>query len=114
MRVGEMIVTLPRTRSSTMKLRPVTSLTNLASTGSSTSWKLSATLASSAGRAGVPSAASRLRATTSARPVSAQVIDQGARRVRAHDVERDARLVLQAVEEAEERRGLGDLPAVHA
>src|SRR5947208_806675 len=43
-----MMVTLPRTRSSTMKLRPVTSLTNLARTGRSTSWKLSATVASSA------------------------------------------------------------------
>src|SRR6185369_4501035 len=45
-RVGEMIVTLPRTRSSMMKFRPVTSLTNLARTGISTSWKLSATVAS--------------------------------------------------------------------
>src|SRR5438874_2483588 len=56
-----MMVTLPRTRSSTMKLRPVTSLTNLARTGSSTSWKLSATVASSA--AGAEAASARASAT---------------------------------------------------
>src|SRR2546428_2059 len=59
MRVGERIVTLPRTRSSTMKFRPVTSLTNLARTGSSTSWKLSAMVASSAPRAAAARRTSR-------------------------------------------------------
>src|SRR5437773_309060 len=78
-----MMVTLPRTRSSTMKLRPVTSLTNLARTGSSTSWKLSATVASSA--AGAGAALAHLGHGAELRHEAAHVVDRAGDLAPVHD-----------------------------
>src|SRR5258706_1476205 len=108
-----MIVTLPRTRSSTMKLRPVTSLTNFASTGISTSWKLSATVASLGAAAAAAARARQASARSVARIIgapapSSEVVDHGAALGAAPDVERDPRLGPQPLQEGEQGRGIGD------
>src|SRR5262249_33628101 len=56
----------------------------------------------------------RARARGRARGPSSQVVDERARRIAADDVEGDARLAPQPLEEAEQRRGLAHLRAVHA